>query len=57
MDREAWWATVYGGHKELDMTEHTQKFQRPLEVDQMSANHEQTCQQSQLHPIHQLSLV
>ena len=25
MDREAWWATAYGGHKELDMTEqHTQ---------------------------------
>ena len=21
MDREAWWATVYGGHKESDMTE------------------------------------
>ena len=21
MDREAWWATVQGGHKELDMTE------------------------------------
>ena len=23
MDRGAWWATVQGGHKELDMTEHT----------------------------------
>ena len=23
MDREAWWATVYGGHKESDMAEHT----------------------------------
>ena len=23
MDREAWWATVYGVTKELDMTEHT----------------------------------
>ena len=21
LDREAWWATVHGGHKELDMTE------------------------------------
>ena len=21
MDRGAWWATVHGGHKELDMTE------------------------------------
>ena len=21
MDRGAWWATVYGGHKELDMNE------------------------------------
>ena len=24
MDRGAWWATVHGGHKELDMTEETQ---------------------------------
>ena len=24
MDRGAWWATVHGGHKELDMTEHIQ---------------------------------
>ena len=23
MDRGAWWATVCGGHKESDMTEHT----------------------------------
>ena len=23
MDRGAWWAIVHGGHKELDMTEHT----------------------------------
>ena len=23
MDREAWWATVHGGHKESDMTEVT----------------------------------
>ena len=22
--REAWWATAHGGHKESDMTEHTQ---------------------------------
>ena len=22
-DRGAWWATVHGGHKESDMTEHT----------------------------------
>ena len=23
MDRRAWWATVYGGHKELDVTKAT----------------------------------
>ena len=23
MDRGAWWATVHGGHKESDVTEHT----------------------------------
>ena len=23
LDREAWWATVHGGHKEFDRTEHT----------------------------------
>ena len=23
MDREVWWATVHGGHKESDMAEHT----------------------------------
>ena len=23
MDRGAWWATVHGGHKELDVTEYT----------------------------------
>ena len=23
MDRGAWWATVHGGHKELDMTDAT----------------------------------
>ena len=23
MDRGAWWATVHGGHKESEMTEHT----------------------------------
>ena len=25
MDRGAWWATVHGGHKESDMTEHAPK--------------------------------
>ena len=28
MDREAWWATVHGGHKELDMTERLSTAQR-----------------------------
>ena len=23
VDREAWWATVHGGHKESDVTQHT----------------------------------
>ena len=23
MDRGAWWATVHGGHKELDLTKHS----------------------------------
>jgi len=26
MDREAWQATVRGGHKELDTTEHADRF-------------------------------
>ena len=26
MDRGAWWATVHGSHKELDMTEHTYQY-------------------------------
>ena len=25
MDRGAWWATVHGGHKESDVTEHTSR--------------------------------
>ena len=25
-DREAWWATVHGGHKELDTTEQLSNF-------------------------------
>ena len=27
MDRGAWWATVHGGHKELDTTEVTKQKQ------------------------------
>ena len=26
MDRGAWWATVHGGHKKLDMTEHAHTY-------------------------------
>ena len=32
MDREAWWATVHGGCKESDMTEHTQHGNRILDL-------------------------
>ena len=28
MDRGAWWVTVYGGHKELERTEHAHTLQR-----------------------------
>ena len=30
MDRGAWWATVHGGCKESDITEHTHREQSPL---------------------------
>ncbi|CAI9173503.1 unnamed protein product [Rangifer tarandus platyrhynchus] len=33
MDRAAWWATVHGGHKELDMTERLSTVQYTLHYD------------------------
>ena len=29
MDRGAWWATVHGGHKELDLTKHSTAHESP----------------------------
>ena len=33
MDRGAWWATVHGGHKKSDMTEHTHTYNNNTTCD------------------------